>query len=145
MRNLTIRNRDSRRLISLNFLLRVKELVDSDCRFGFYMKNCTYSQLEISRIPNFSPKIRNSQTLGLKSAISYHTVSGRKSEKIMIYNDFACIYTRSRTIKDFTFCMNTLRRLPAGTLHQLEKFSTYLASGELMQTCAHSAWSNKMN
>ena len=38
IRNLTIRNRDSSRLVLLNFVLRVKELVDSDCRFGFCMK-----------------------------------------------------------------------------------------------------------
>ena len=34
------RNRDSHRLIFLNFLLRVKEFADSDCRFGFCMGNC---------------------------------------------------------------------------------------------------------
>ena len=38
IRNLTIRNRDSRRLVFPNFLLRVKELVNSDCRFGFLVK-----------------------------------------------------------------------------------------------------------
>ena len=63
IRNFTIRNRDSRRLIFLNFILRVKELVNSDCRFGFYMKNCIYSQLDMSRIPKFGPKIRNPQSL----------------------------------------------------------------------------------
>ena len=57
IRNLTIRNRDSRRLIFLNFLLWVKDLVNSDCRFGFYMKNCIYSQLDMSRILNFGQKI----------------------------------------------------------------------------------------
>ena len=71
IRNLTIRNRDSRRLFFLNFLLRVKELVNSDCRFGFYVKNCRYSQLGMSRILNFGPKIRNAQTLAQKSVISY--------------------------------------------------------------------------
>ena len=72
IRNLTIRNRDPRRLIFLNFPLRVKESVDSGCRFGFYMKNCRYSQLDMSRIQNSGQKIRNSQTLAQKSAISYH-------------------------------------------------------------------------
>ena len=38
IRNLTIRHRDSRRLVFLNFLLRLKELVNSDCRFGFLVK-----------------------------------------------------------------------------------------------------------
>ena len=73
IRNFTIRNRDSRRLVFLSFLLWVKELVNSDCRFGFLVKNCIYSQLDMSRIPKFDPKIRNSQTLTPKSAISYHT------------------------------------------------------------------------
>ena len=58
IRNFTIRNRDSRRLFFLNFLLWVKELVNSDCRFGFLVKNCIYSHLETSRIPKFGPKIR---------------------------------------------------------------------------------------
>ena len=57
IRNLTIRNRDSRRLVFLNFLLWVKELVNSDCRFGFLVKNCIYSQLDMSRIPKFDPKM----------------------------------------------------------------------------------------
>ena len=73
IRNLTIRNRDSHRLVFLNFLLWVKELVNSDCRFGFLMKNYIYSQLGMSRIPKFDQKIRNSQTLAPKSAISYPT------------------------------------------------------------------------
>ena len=73
IRNFTIRNRDSRRLVFLNFLLWVKELVNSDCRFGFLVKNCIYSQLDMSRIPKFDQKIRNSQTLAPKSAISYPT------------------------------------------------------------------------
>ena len=73
MRNFTIRNRDSHRLIFLNFLLRVKELVDSDCRFGFCMKNCIYSQLDMSRILEFDQKIRNFKTLAPKNTISYHT------------------------------------------------------------------------
>ena len=38
VRNLTIRNRDSCRLAFLNFLLWVKELVGSDCRFGLYIE-----------------------------------------------------------------------------------------------------------
>ena len=71
IRNFTIRNRDSRRLVFLNFLLRVKDLVNSDCRFGFLVKNCIYSQLEMSRILNSEPKIRNFQTLVPKNAISY--------------------------------------------------------------------------
>ena len=73
IRNFTIRNRDSHRLIFLNFLLRVKELVNSDCRFGFCMKNCIYSQLEMPRVLDFDPKLRNVQTLVPKNAISYHT------------------------------------------------------------------------
>ena len=72
IRNITIRNRDPRRLIFLNFLHRVKELVNSDCRFGFCMNNCIYSQLEWSRILEFGPTITNSQTLVPKKAISYH-------------------------------------------------------------------------
>ena len=72
IRNFTIRNRDSRWLFFLNFLLWVKELVNSDCRSGFLVKNCIYSQLDMSRIPKIGPKIRNSQTLAQKSAISYH-------------------------------------------------------------------------
>ena len=71
IRNFTIRNRDSRRLVFLNFLLRVKDLVNSDCRFGFLVKNCIYSQLEMSRILNSEPKIRNFQTLMPTNAISY--------------------------------------------------------------------------
>ena len=35
-----IKNRDSRRSVFLDFLLRVKEFVNSDCRFGFLVKNC---------------------------------------------------------------------------------------------------------
>ena len=57
IRNLTIRNRDSRRLVFLNFLLRVKDLVNSDCRFGFLVKNCIYSQLDMSRIPKYAQKL----------------------------------------------------------------------------------------
>ena len=71
IRNITIRNRDSRRLFFLNFLLRVKDLVNSDCRFGFLVKNCIYSRLEMFRIVNSEPKIRNFQTLVPKNAISY--------------------------------------------------------------------------
>ena len=73
VRNFMIRNRDSHRLIFLIFLLRVKELVNSDCRFGFCMKNWLHSQLEMSRVLDFDPKIRNVQTLVPKNAISYHT------------------------------------------------------------------------
>ena len=69
--NLTIRNRDSHGFIFLNFLLRVKELLNSDRRFGFCMKNCIYSQLEMSRILDFDSKIRIVQTLVSKNAISY--------------------------------------------------------------------------
>ena len=29
-------------MVFLNFLLRVKEFVNSDCRFGFLVKNCIY-------------------------------------------------------------------------------------------------------
>ena len=72
IRHFTIRNRDSRRLVFLNFLLRVKELVNSDCRFGFLVKNCVYSQLDVLRILEFGQKIRNSKTLAQKNAISYH-------------------------------------------------------------------------
>ena len=71
IRNLTIRNRDSRRLVFLKFLLRVKELVNSDCRFGFLVKNLIYSQLKTSRILDSDPKIGNFHTLGSKNAISY--------------------------------------------------------------------------
>ena len=39
----------------LNFLLLVKELVTSDCRFGFYLNN-VYIQLDMSRIPKFGQK-----------------------------------------------------------------------------------------
>ena len=56
----------------LNFLLRVKESVNSDCRFGLCMKNCVYSQLEMSRVIDFDPTIRNVQTLVPKHA-TYHT------------------------------------------------------------------------
>ena len=56
MRNFTIRNRDSRGLVFLNFLLRVKEFVNSDSRFGFLVKNCMYGQLDTSRIRNFGQK-----------------------------------------------------------------------------------------
>ena len=40
----------------LIFLLRVKELLNSDRRFGFCMKNCIYGQLEMSRILNLGNK-----------------------------------------------------------------------------------------
>ena len=73
IRNVTIRNRDSHRLIFLNFLLRVKELVTSDCRFEFCMKNCIYSKLEMFRILEFDPTMRNAQTLTPNNAISHHT------------------------------------------------------------------------
>ena len=36
----TIRSRDSDSLIFTNILLREKEVVNSDCRFGCCMKNC---------------------------------------------------------------------------------------------------------
>ena len=58
--------------VFLHFLLWVKELVKSDFRFGFLVKNCIYSHLGMSRIENFDPKIRNSQTLATKNEISYH-------------------------------------------------------------------------
>ena len=70
-RNFRRRNRDSRRRVFLKFLCRVKELVNSDCRFGFLVKSCIYSQLDTSRIQKFDPKIRNFQTLGPKNSISY--------------------------------------------------------------------------
>ena len=85
IRNLTIRNRDTRRLIVLNFPLRVKEPVNSDCRVGFLVKNCIYiyiyicmyiyiySQLDMSRILDVDQKIRNFKTLAPKNTISYHT------------------------------------------------------------------------
>ena len=57
----------------LNSLLRVKKLVNSDCRFGFCMKNCIYSQLEMARALDFEPQIRNVQILVPNNAISYHT------------------------------------------------------------------------
>ena len=71
IRNCTIRNRDSRRLVFLNFLLRVKESVNSDCRFGFLVKNCIYGQLDMSRVQKNGPKIRKSETLTTTNAISY--------------------------------------------------------------------------
>ena len=71
IRNFTIRNRDPHRSILLNFLLRVKDLVNSDCRFGFLVKICIYSRLEMCRILNSEPKIRNFKTLVPKNAISY--------------------------------------------------------------------------
>ena len=73
LRVFTIRKRDSHRLTVLNFIVRVKELVNSDCRFGFCMNNCIYSQLEMSRVLDFDAKITNVQTLVPKPAISYHT------------------------------------------------------------------------
>ena len=57
----TIGNRDSHRLFFLIFLLRVKEFINYDCRFGVCMKNCMYSHVGMSRIPTFntrSKKIR---------------------------------------------------------------------------------------
>jgi len=72
IRNLTIGNRDSHRLIFLDFIVRVKEFIISNHRFGFYTKNCIYGQLEMSIILNCEPKIRNVQTLVPKNTISYH-------------------------------------------------------------------------
>ena len=66
------KTRDSRGLAFLNFLLRVKESLNSDRGFGFCMKNSICSQLEWSRIPKSAPKIRNFQTLVPTNAISYH-------------------------------------------------------------------------
>ena len=63
-----MRNRDSHRSIFLDFLLRVKKLINSDRRFGFCMKNCIYGQLEMSRILDFDPRIGNVQTLVPKNA-----------------------------------------------------------------------------
>ena len=83
-RNFTIRNRDSRRLVFLNFLLWVKELVNSDCRFGFLVKNCIYSQLDMSRIPKLGPKIRSSQSLAQKNVISYHMVKSAKYQMFLV-------------------------------------------------------------
>ncbi len=71
IRNFTIRNRDSRRLVFLNFLLWVKELVNSDCRFGFLLKNCIYRQLDMSRIRNFGQKHKKFPGSRSESAISY--------------------------------------------------------------------------
>ena len=75
LRNLMIRNRDSRRSAFLNFLLMVKDLVNSDYRFGFLAKNCVYSHLDMSRISNFGPKIRNSWTLAQKKCYFLSYVS----------------------------------------------------------------------
>jgi hypothetical protein len=50
IRHFTMINRDASRSIFLNFIVRVKELVISDCRFEICIKNCIYSQLEMSRI-----------------------------------------------------------------------------------------------
>ena len=65
IRNLVIRNRDSRRPLFLNFPARVKELVNTDCRFGFCMKNYIYSQLD------FDTRIRHVQSLVRKNVFSY--------------------------------------------------------------------------
>ena len=43
----------------LNFRPWVKELANSVCRFGFLVKNSICSQLDMSRIQKFDPKIRN--------------------------------------------------------------------------------------
>jgi hypothetical protein len=58
-----MRNRDSQGLVSLNALLRMQELVNSHCRCGFCMNKCIYSKLEMSRILNCDPEIRNFQIL----------------------------------------------------------------------------------
>ena len=42
----------------------LKELAIFDCRFGFYMKNCVYSQLKTSVGPNFDRKISKIRKLG---------------------------------------------------------------------------------
>ncbi len=71
IRNFTIRNPDSHRFVFLNFLLRVKKLVNSEFRLALCMKNCIYGQLEMSRILDFDPKIRNVQTLVPTNVSSY--------------------------------------------------------------------------
>ena len=69
MRTFYDKNRDYRNLFFLMFFLWVKDL---ECRFGFLLKNLIHSQLEMSKIPKFVSKKRNSQTLGQKSLTSYH-------------------------------------------------------------------------
>ena len=88
IRNLTIRNRDSRRLFFLKFLLRAKELVNSDCRFGFLVKNCIYSQLDMSRILKFGQQIISSKALAPKHAIPY-----RMTPPLCMHDVFDCVFT----------------------------------------------------
>ena len=58
-------------LFFLCFGLWTAELLNFNLKIGFLIKNCIYGQLEMSRILNSDPKIRNVQTLVLKNAISY--------------------------------------------------------------------------
>ena len=49
--------------VFLNFLLWVKELVDSDCTFGFLMTSCRYGQLDMSTLSKFDPNIPYKQII----------------------------------------------------------------------------------
>ena len=73
-------------LFFLFFGLWTAELLNFDLKIGFLIKNCIYGQLEMSRILDSDPKIRNFQTLGPNNAVSYRMsppYSGQVPDKEM--------------------------------------------------------------
>ena len=82
----------------LFFLLALKSTF-VDLSFGFLANNCIYSQLDMSRIRKFGEKIRNSQTLAPKSAISYRMSPPYIYIYIYIYLQY-CIEKKYRIILD---------------------------------------------
>ena len=64
------------------------------------MKNYIHSQLEMSRVLDFDPKIRNVQTLVPKNAISYHTSPPYLTLRMYLTNHFiqdVFLYLRLQT------------------------------------------------
>jgi len=53
--------------VFFHFLIRVKELVNSDCRFGFYAKTCVCSQLDMSGIQKFDPRVQTGTSIEVVS------------------------------------------------------------------------------
>ena len=77
MRTLAVSIRDSYAslmgFVLLSFPLRVKALADFDCTSAHSDSARQAVKLEMSRVFDFDPEIRNVQTLVPKNTISYHT------------------------------------------------------------------------
>ena len=63
------------------FQVSLDDLAMSDCRIGFHVKNCAYSQREMSGNPKFGPDIAKTVSRRLQPAI--HTVFDVESDSAL--------------------------------------------------------------